>query len=395
MKLLAFLTHPVQYLSPWFVQIARDANMDLTVVYATTASATQLGAEFGEDTVWNVPLRAGYRSIVLREEWRGRSLDASRAWFLDARGVGQVVRELEPDVALLTGWHSLAQLRALGTLRAHRVPVLYRGDTTLTSMASGPLGVVSALRARVLLRQFSAFLAVGQRSREYLTAMGASETAIFNSPHAVDIERFVAAALPFRGAAERNALRGRLGITGDFVVLFAGKLLPVKRPLDVITACAQMPGDVTVAVAGGGPLRQDLEAAARAHNVRLHFLGVVDQQRLPEVYASADVLAVPSASETWGLVVNEAMACGVPCVVSDGVGCAPDLIIPGKTGEVYPSRDPSALARALSRVRERIQSGTQHVDACESHVRRYSFSAATAGLTQACLTVTSRHRNVA
>jgi glycosyltransferase involved in cell wall biosynthesis len=385
-KLLAFLTHPAQYLSPWFAQIASDGRVDLKVVYATTASAAQLGAEFGEDTEWNVPLRAGYSSVVLRERWDGPSLDARRAWSLDASGVRGIMRRFQPDVALLTGWHSLAQLRALGTFRAGGVPVLYRGDTTLTSMASGALGCVSSVRARLLLGQFSAFLAVGRRSREYLVAMGAPQRAIFDSPHAVDNERFAAAVRPFHRDDERRALRERLGISGDFVVLFVGKLQRIKRPLDVVAACAQMPGRVSLVIAGGGPLRQELEAAARAQNVRLHLLGVVDQQHLPDVYASADVLALPSASETWGLVVNEAMACGVPCVVSDGVGCAPDLIIPAETGQIYPAGDVTALAHALTRI-QTCAARARLRDACQSHIQRYSYAAATAGLVDACLAV--------
>ena len=80
-------------------------------------------------------------------------------------------------------------------------------------------------------------------------------------------------------------------------------------------------------------------------------MGFVNQSELPAVYASADLLVLPSdGQETWGLVVNEAMACGIPAVVSDAVGCGPDLIEPGRTGAIFPFGDMAALTAAIRNV---------------------------------------------
>lgn len=391
MKLAIFITHPTQYFSPWFRYMAATRAIDLTVIYATEADSQQLGAEFGERTAWNIPLRDGYDSIVLQPRWHGDSLDATRAWSLDAPGLRQVVRDLRPDVGLITGWHSVAQLRALHVFRKSQVPILYRGDSTRQSMARGAARMLSTLRARAMLRRFCGFLAVGRRSREYLMSMDVAADRIFDSPHAVDNERFAAAVERYRRTSERRRLRQELGIAGDFVILFVGKLIDIKRPLDIIEAVARMQSRrVTVAVAGGGPLRDALVNAARDRGIDLRLLGVLDQQQLPRAYACADVLVLPSESETWGLVVNEAMACGVPCVVSQGVGCGPDLVVPGLTGEIVPVGDTAAIAQGLLKLRARIGRGEPVAERCRSHVSRFSFREATAGVLNAAAAVAER-----
>jgi glycosyltransferase involved in cell wall biosynthesis len=106
-----------------------------------------------------------------------------------------------------------------------------------------------------------------------------------------------------------------------------------------------------MAFAGSGELQDGLAQAAREAGLPATFLGFVNQSRMPAIYASADVAVLPSdGSETWGLAINEAMACGVPAVVSDAVGCGPDLIEAGGTGEVFPLGDVPAFAQALRNV---------------------------------------------
>ncbi len=137
-------------------------------------------------------------------------------------------------------------------------------------------------------------------------------------------------------------------------MLFVGRLVDSKRPMDVVQAVARLRSSgqpVDLVIAGAGELQGSMEEAARAAGLDAQFLGFVNQSRLPSVYASSDVVVLPSiAIETWGLVVNEAMACGVPAVVSDAVGCGPDLIQPGATGAVAPLGDVPALATSIASV---------------------------------------------
>jgi glycosyltransferase involved in cell wall biosynthesis len=144
------------------------------------------------------------------------------------------------------------------------------------------------------------------------------------------------------------------------VALFCAKLQPWKRPQDALDAFAEatVPGSYLV-FAGDGPLREQLEARARVLAVadRVRFLGFVNQSGLPSVYRACDVLVLPSEYEPFGVVVNEAMLCGLPAIVSDRVGARYDLVEEGKTGFVFPCGDTkvlSPLLRELLSDRERL-----------------------------------------
>jgi glycosyltransferase involved in cell wall biosynthesis len=151
-----------------------------------------------------------------------------------------------------------------------------------------------------------------------------------------------------------QALRAELSVDSDTaLLLFVGKFIPKKRPADVIRAARHLIDrgqDVQVVLVGSGELEADLRDTARKLAVPVHFAGFKNQSELSHYYVGADLLVLPSdGGETWGLVVNEAMACSLPAVVSDAVGCAPDLIDSGETGEMYPMGDIKALALALER----------------------------------------------
>jgi glycosyltransferase involved in cell wall biosynthesis len=384
-RLTAVLTHPIQYYAPWFSHIARHcSSLDLTVLYGTQPTAEQQGVGFDAAFDWDMPLTEGYRSRVLRAARPGDSMRSDRFWGLDVPEIGAAVRESRPDVVLLPGWHSLTLVRALWACRRAGIPVLYRGDTHLGTRPEGWRGPLWAARTRFLLRRFSGWLAVGQRAHAYLRHFGAPAARVWASPHAVDNDFFAEAS---RG--RRAASRQRFGLRDEeFVVLFAGKLEPKKRPLDVVRALAALKPGAALLVAGGGPLERGLREEGARLRVWVVWAGFLNQSEMPGAYAAADCLALPSDSgDSWGLVVNEALATGLPCVVSERVGCAPDLITPGETGEVFPAGAVPALTAALECVRASARAGHDWAPACRARASAYSFAAATAGLVAACLAV--------
>jgi glycosyltransferase involved in cell wall biosynthesis len=173
-----------------------------------------------------------------------------------------------------------------------------------------------------------------------------------------------------------------------------GRLVEMKRPLDLVEATARLPDKARwlVAFAGAGPLAASIEARARALSVRVAMLGFVNQAELPRIYGASDLLGLPSSSgETWGLVVNEAMASGLPAVVSDAAGCAPDLIEEGRTGFAFPSGDLAALARALERGAE-LRSDPGARAALEAMTRAHSPARAAEQIILAIEAVRSRAR---
>jgi glycosyltransferase involved in cell wall biosynthesis len=396
-RLTIVQTHPVQYFAPWFRYITANCpEIDLTVVYASRPKPEQQGTGFDRAFEWDTSLLDGYTSTIVRESRDGDDFSTASYGGLDVEGIGAALEATEPDVLLVPGWYSVTLTRAIRWARVRGIPVLYRGDTNNEMAPRGWRAPLWHLKTTGLLSLYSGYLSVGRRSRRYLTSHGASPARIHASPACVDHECFAARAAPHLQSAARAAARGRMSATPhDFVVLFAGKLVARKRPLDAVRAVAALGPDAVLAIAGSGPIEQDLRTEAGRLGVRIAPLGFVNQGEMSAVYAAADCLVLPSEShESWGLVVNEAMATGLPAVVSAHVGCGPDLVIPGETGEVHRTGDVQDLVRALERVRGRGGRMTM-ADACRARAARYGYAAASTGLVAACQTLAPRGRSPA
>jgi glycosyltransferase involved in cell wall biosynthesis/predicted SAM-dependent methyltransferase len=386
-RLTVVMTHPVQYATPWFRYIAEHCpEIRLEVLYATQPTPEQQGVGFGCPFSWDLPLTEGYRSRIVRQPTPEAQVQSDRFWGVDVPEISTAIAATHSDVVLIPGWHSVTLLRALWACRRRRIPVLYRGDSNLGGMPSGWRGNIWVARTWTILRAFDGYLSVGARAREYLRRFSVPAARVFDAPHCVDNDFFAAAAAPHQGAAARRAVRQTLGLDARrFVVLFVGKLEDKKRPLDVISALAAVQGDTQLLMVGAGPLAVTCQAEAQRLGVHAAWPGFLNQSELGKIYAVADCLVLPSdARETWGLVVNEALAAGVPCVVSDHVGCALDLVTPGVTGEIFPMGDVGELAAALQRMSERCAAGQDFATACRARAAQYSLATATAGLLQAC-----------
>jgi glycosyltransferase involved in cell wall biosynthesis len=154
-------------------------------------------------------------------------------------------------------------------------------------------------------------------------------------------------------------VRQRHGIPADaFVVLFCGKYVRHKRPGDLLRAVAQLAGrggsPVWGLLVGDGPMRPELDRLLGQNRIEnVTIVGFINQSSIAAYYAASDVLAVPSFTEPYGLVVTEASAFGLPSVVSDRVGCVGpnDSARPGGNALVYPSADTTALADAIAGLR--------------------------------------------
>jgi glycosyltransferase involved in cell wall biosynthesis len=379
------MTHPVQYYSPWFRFINQECpEIQLTVIYGTVPTAEQQGVGFGVSFEWDTLPLDGYDFIQLRPSQSDDYLHFDRFFGLDVRGMGRAIRDSRPDAVVVPGWYSSTLVRALIECRIHGIPALYRGDTPLTSKNGRIREIAWSAKTRAMLRFFSAYLTVGTRNREYLERFGVPSSKIHFSPSCVDNEIFSRSAANARVTGGRARVRAKLGIPGEnFAVLFVGKLDDNKRPWDVIAAAAALGKNTTAVIVGSGPEMDRCRNDAATLGVHAVFPGFINQSALGEVYAAADVCVLSSTSETWGLVVNEALASGTPCVVSDGVGCAPDLISPGVTGDIYPVAEVSALTHALAQIRDEKSRGHDFADDCRRVASRYSFSTATAGLVAA------------
>jgi glycosyltransferase involved in cell wall biosynthesis len=394
-KLSVVLTHPIQYYAPWFRHIAKNCpELDLTVLYATMPTPEQQGVGFGVPFTWDSSVTDGYRFRIVSDNHVGTDVSSRNFWGAHARGIGRALEESSPDVVLLPGWHSATYLRALYFCRRRGIPILFRGDTHLGNRPPGWKGSLWRARTRVLLRAFDGYLAVGTRVREYLKSLGVPDSQIFNCAHCVDNDFFYESTAPYRNSERRRELRRSFGLgSDDFVALFAGKLEANKRPGDVLEAAARMGNGFSVLMVGTGELGGSLRAQAERLNVKLLSAGFLNQTQMGQAYAASDCLVLPSAGESWGLVVNEAMATGLPCVVSDRVGCAPDLVKGGETGFVFPMGDIESLVSALNLVKQAKEQGHAFSTACRAQAALFSLDTATKGLLEACQQVSRRKKS--
>ncbi len=334
------VSHPIQYYAPIFRELA--GLCDLTVFFAHRQTAEQQGqAGFGVAFDWDIDLMSGYRSKFLENISRQPSTD--RFSGCDTPGIAREIAEGGFDAFVVPGWGFRSYMQAAKACRRAGVPVFVRGDSQLIGPRNLLLRLAKAIAFSRLLRCFDGFLYVGQRSREYLLHYGAPADRLFFSPHCIDNASYRAASDSARQLSDSAPRKNKR-------LLFVGKLLERKRPLDVLRAAAllreKLP--VEVAFAGSGELEGELREFAHTSGVPAVFHGFVNQSEMPAVYAAADVMVLPSDGlETWGLAVNEAMACGLPAVVSDAVGCGPDLVEQGVTGAIFPVGQAVLLAAAV------------------------------------------------
>ncbi len=379
------VSHPIQYYTPFFRELAQ--RCDLTVYFAHRQDAIGQGqAGYGVAFEWDIDLLSGYESRFLTNVARVPSTQSFAG--CNTPEIADRIAEGRFDAFVVPGWSLRSYWQAVRACRRARVPVMVRGDSQLAGQRGGAAGRVKGVVFPHLLKQFDACLYVGQRNREYLEHYGVPAGRLFFSPHCIDNDAFKRGSDAARGSGGPGAPGGRRR------VLFVGRLVESKRPLDVVQAVARLIAagmPLEVVVAGAGELSGRMEEAARAGGLDARFLGFVNQSRLPSVYASSDVVVLPStAVETWGLVVNEAMACGVPAVVSDAVGCGPDLIEPGVTGAVAPLDDVPALSTAIASVLALDIGRVRH--ALAARMDLYSPARAAEGLLQAAHALASGNR---
>jgi glycosyltransferase involved in cell wall biosynthesis len=292
---------------------------------------------------------------------------------------------VSPAAVLLLGYSPrFFQSAILQACRLGR-PLLFRAETTDHARSRGQWK--NWLRDRLLRAVYgrcARLLYVGRRSREHFRRLGCPEEKLVFSPYCVDVTPFQVTE-PDRERL-REPTRQALGVEmRRRVLLFSGKLSHRKGVNVLMRAVKLLPAglrdQVVVLFLGNGELAEEL--ARMAHGgpaVDVRFVGFQNQTRLSAYYHAADVLVLPSIhSETWGLVVNEALHHGLPAVVSEGVGCGPDLVEPGVTGETAVTGSADSLAIALARALGWV--GPQSVRIrCREKVSGYTVEKAAEGI---------------
>lgn len=349
MKLAIVVSHPIQYYSPWFRWLSLHTSIDLRVYYLSDWGLVESrDPGFGQNVRWDTDLLSGYAHDFIAN----RSLCPDTVSFggLVNPGLPFALASWAPEAILLFGYKSPSLLAALGWARLAGVPVLFRGDSHL--LGNRRLSAKAEALLSTLYAQCSAFLAVGKANSRYFVSLGVPARRIFRCPHCVDTDHFDPSNESRADEARALELRKLLGLQAeDKVLLYCGKFHADKNPRGLLSAFRRVnQTGWHLVLAGAGPDKEALVQMAGAQaESRIHFLPFANQGEMPARYLLGDVFCLPSTGlyETWGLAVNEAMLMGRPCLVSDRVGCAEDLIEEGRTGWVFDACDDHALEQAL------------------------------------------------
>jgi glycosyltransferase involved in cell wall biosynthesis len=345
-RLAIIISHPIQYYAPLHQRLARRNDLSVKVFFTWhdgREAAKDTG--FGMPLAWDIPLTEGYDF----EKVPNRSSNPGTHHFFGLRNPTLIERvgAWQPDVVQITGWAWHSHLLAMYAFYRMGKAVLFRGDSHLLN--SPRRGARWHLKRAILTRVFSwpsRFLVVGAANRAYYEAFGVGPERLAACTHSIDVDRFAQKTDQYD--EEARLLRRQLGISEDkCVLLFAGKFERIKQPVELMRAAQAVSNpNLMLVMVGSGELGAEIAAMAAGDSARFRILPFQNQTRMPVIYRLGNLYVQPSASETWGLAVNEALACGRPVLVSDRVGCAAD-VVDASCGRVFSWTDPSSLPKVL------------------------------------------------
>ena len=404
LRLAYLVSHPIQYQAPLLRRIAQEPDIDLTVFFGSDFSVRVYKDEgFGIEVAWDTPLTEGYKHHFLKPL---RDTGTVNATSPISRGIYRSL--LGPDglaafdALWVHGYGSVNALQGILAANALHIPVLLRAESWLQDRERSPMKLAAKkFFFKILGSTISATLPIGTLNAEYWLHYFGETMPQFLMPYAVDNDYFAHKAA--EAAPHQADLRAALRLDARRpVILFASKLQKRKNCIHLIEAYAAfLKSNPTttpyLVIVGDGEERARLEAYCRdASLADMRFVGFQNQSVLPRYFQLADVFVLPARHEPWGLIVNEAMAAGCACIVSDDVGAHPDLITDSRPDEiagfVFPTGNVPALTTALESVFATPNIAAAMGQRAAERIRTWSFEQDVIGLRAALAHTTRRLR---
>lgn len=350
-RLAVVVSHPIPYYAPYYRAIAADGVLDIKVFFSSRIGIDKVldPSGMGVEIAWGTDLLSGYSHVFLPE---AATIQRTNFDSVDNPSVTAHLRGFQPDIVLLHGYAQKTLVRSLLWSRRTSRPAMMISDRSFFGLSTPMRRVARRVVLPVILKQFSAFLVIGDAIESFYRSFGARPEQIFRVPNMIDQGFWIA-----RNSMqdERARMRADLGLRDEFAVLYVGKLIQRKRPqdllsaLEVLRARAILKRPVTILFAGDGEMRQELERRIRAEHLSARVLGFVNIDQLPRYYCAADALAHPAENESFGTVAVEAAVCGLPLILSDRVGAIGRTSIarPGVNTLVHRCKDVGTLADSI------------------------------------------------
>lgn len=350
MKKLAIISsHPIQYNAPLFAIMAENALFDLRVFYTWGEDSIKpkYDPDFGREVEWDIPLLKGYQYQFVKNV--AKNPGSHHFFGIDNPYLVGDIESWGADVVWVWGWSFKSHLKAISYFRG-KIPIWFRGDSTLLDDSNS--SIWKQLLRKIFLswvyKKVDLAFYVGDNNKKYFLQHGLIPSQLTHAPHAIDNARFSY----WNDELDSDLVdwKESLGIAeNDLVVLFVGKLEPKKNPSFILDLATQLPSrKFKFLIVGDGVMGDELKQTAKDDN-RILFLPFQNQTKMPSVYRLGDVLVLPSLGlgETWGLAMNEAMACGIPIFGSTKCGGSIDLI-DDSCGLIFDPSDLNAVVNQLN-----------------------------------------------
>lgn len=338
MKIAFLISHPIQVYASFFRSLSKHPDIDLTVYFCIKWGAEEFfDPEFAKTYKWDIPIVEGYKHIFLKNY----SPKPSNAFFGQINpGIISELKREKYDAIIIHGYTSVTNWLAFFGSLLSKTPIFFRGISHILDKKPWYIRVAKQIILSLLFKICAACLFIGKNNKNYYKQYGVPESKLFFVPHIVDNDFFQGFYKEL--SPERGKIRQSFGFSDDRpIILFTGKLISKKRPLLVLKAYEKIRKEhfCGLLFAGDGQLRGEIENLVKKNNIPdVVITGFLNQTELPKAYISGDVLVLPSdVGETWGLVINEGMNFGLPIVVSNKVGCGPDLVRENENGYIFSS----------------------------------------------------------
>ncbi len=329
MRLAIITTHPIQYYAPVFKLLAQQVEVKVFYTWGET-SMEKHDPGFDKTIRWDINLLDGYNY-----QWLQNTSSDPGSHHFNGIVNPTIIADVEawnPNRLLVYCWAYKSHLNVMRHFK-NKLPVLFRGDSTLLDEKPGLKNAIRSIYLKWVYNTVDYAFYTGINNKAYFKKYGLRDDQLIFAPHAVDNERF---AEPKDKEADK--LKHLFGLDADgIVILFAGKLETKKDPALLLKAFTNLRAANThLLFVGNGVLKDELKQLAMS-NPNIHFMDFKNQSYMPIIYQACDIFCLPSKGpgETWGLAVNEAMACSKVILVSDKAGCAADLVKPNQNGIVF------------------------------------------------------------
>jgi len=330
---------PTPYRTPFFQMLFEKAFKNIKVFFCSLSSPNRK---------WKIKMDESFPYKILPGFYIKIPFVES-PYFINPSILWELIRG-KFDMIVVGGYNHFTTQVAIIYAWLTKTPYLFMCESHLRKHRNIVLMIIKKIFVTPIIKNMSAGLPTGTLAREYLCSYGAKAHSTFFIANTPNLNFFRKKCK--EKAKNYDKIKKKFGIQGKDVILYVGRLVEQKGIKYLLNAVKMLNSDsLALLLIGDGPLRRKLESKCYIEDIKnVYFLSFKQKEQLPQFYAVADIFVLPSVREPWGVVINEAMACGLPIIATNKVGAAVDLVHEGKNGFLVPEKDSEAICDAIRKI---------------------------------------------